>query len=88
MRPRRLRRPITILCALVIAAVVVPATASGAVSSGLSAAQRATLLGYARDTWASFVAMTDPDTGLPADSLEADGTASVQTSTTNINAYI
>ena len=88
MRPRRFRRPITILCALVIAAVVVPTTASGAVSTDLSSAQRATLLGYARDTWASFVAMTDTDSGLPADSLEADGTASVQTSTTNIGAYM
>src|SRR5215212_11134971 len=43
---------------------------------------------YARDTWASFVAMTDPNSGLPADSLTADGTRSVQTSTTNIGAYM
>jgi hypothetical protein len=43
---------------------------------------------YARDTWASFVAMTDPQSGLPADRLEADGTRSVQTSTTNIGAYM
>src|SRR3954454_16060796 len=43
---------------------------------------------YARDTWASFVAMTDEQSGLPADSLEADGTRSVQTSTTNIGAYM
>jgi len=49
---------------------------------------RQTLQRYARDTWASFVAMTDPDTGLPADSLAADGTRSVQTSTTNIGAYM
>ena len=32
--------------------------------------------------------MTDPNTGLPADSLAADGTRSVQTSTTNIGAYM
>jgi hypothetical protein len=88
MRPRRLRRPITVLCALVIAAVVVPATGASATSGGLSAPQRATLLGYASDTWASFVAMTDTNSGLPADSLKADGTASVQTSTTNIGAYM
>ncbi len=49
---------------------------------------RATLLRYARDTWASFVAMTDPASGLPSDSLAADGTPSVQTSTTNIGAYL
>jgi hypothetical protein len=51
-------------------------------------AQRDTLLRYARDTWASFDAMTDPLTGLPADSLASEGTASVQTSTTNIGAYM
>jgi hypothetical protein len=43
---------------------------------------------YARDTWASFAAMTDPASGLPADVLNADGTTSVQTSTTNIGAYM
>jgi hypothetical protein len=45
-----------------------------------------TLKRYARDTWASFVAMTDEQTGLPADSLHIDGTRSVQTSITNIGA--
>jgi Putative glucoamylase/Protein of unknown function (DUF3131)/RTX calcium-binding nonapeptide repeat (4 copies) len=43
---------------------------------------------YAKGTWASFDAMTDEDTGLPADILEDDGTRSVQTSTTNIGAYM
>ena len=43
---------------------------------------------YARGTWASFVAMTDERSGLPADSLHHDGTRSVQTSTTNIGAYM
>ena len=43
---------------------------------------------YARDTWASFVAMTDAATGLPADRLHRDGTRSVQTSITNIGAYL
>jgi hypothetical protein len=43
---------------------------------------------YARTTWASFVAMTDTGSGLPADSLDRDGTRSVQTSTTNIGAYM
>src|SRR3954463_2818111 len=43
---------------------------------------------YAQHTWASFAAMTDPSSGLPADSLNADGTTSVQTSTTNIGAYM
>jgi hypothetical protein len=43
---------------------------------------------YARTTWASFAAMTDEKSGLPADILNADGTTSVQTSTTNIGAYM
>ena len=43
---------------------------------------------YARGTWASFVAMTDERSGLPADSLRQDGVRSVQTSTTNIGAYM
>jgi hypothetical protein len=47
-----------------------------------------TLHQYASDTWASFVAMTYSKTGLPADSLGVDGTRSVQTSTTNIAAYM
>jgi Putative glucoamylase/Protein of unknown function (DUF3131) len=47
---------------------------------------RATLVRYASDTWASFVAMTDEETGLPADRLHLDGTRSVQTTITNIGA--
>jgi hypothetical protein len=43
---------------------------------------------YAADTWRSFDAMTDERSGLPADSLAANGTRSVQTSTTNIGAYM
>jgi hypothetical protein len=38
---------------------------------------RHTLERYARDTWASFVAMTDETTGLPADRLHLDSTRSV-----------
>ena len=72
---------------LVVFAIASPVTAFAA-GGGLTSGQRATLLGYAKDTWASFVAMTDEDTGLPADSLGADGTRSIQTSTTNIGAYM
>ena len=43
---------------------------------------------YAEGTWASFVAMTDERTGLPADSVRADGTRSTATSPTNIGAYL
>ena len=88
MRQRRLSPVITVLGALVIAAAAFPAASSAADSSGLSASQEGTLQRYARDTWASFVAMTDEETGLPADALSSDGTRSVQTSTTNIGAYM
>ena len=47
-----------------------------------------TLERYAEGTWRSFEAMTDDATGLPTDKLEDDGTRSVQTSTTNIGAYM
>jgi hypothetical protein len=43
---------------------------------------------YAKGTWASFEAMTDDRSGLPADILNDDGSTSVQTSTTNIGAYM
>jgi hypothetical protein len=94
-------RPLAFFAGLLAAVLVVPTiafaaspTSSPAASlsavnlPGAKPAQQATLLRYARDTWASFVAMTDPKSGLPADSLSADGTASVQTSTTNIGAYM
>jgi hypothetical protein len=70
--------------ATLAAAMLLIAPASGAIA----ASQRDSLQRYAHDTWASFVAMTDERTGLPADSLAADGTRSVQTSTTNIGAYM
>jgi hypothetical protein len=87
MRSRRPQRLIAAVSALALVLVLAPAAATGAPSQ-LSAAQRETLQRYAEDTWASFVAMTDETTGLPADSLLADGTRSVQTSTTNIGAYM
>ena len=66
---------------MAVLAVVVPAAMASDPRD-----TRNTLERYARDTWASFVAMTDAETGLPADSLHRDGTRSVQTSITNIGA--
>jgi hypothetical protein len=88
MRPRRLHRLPAVLAGLAIAAISLPSVTSAQTPSGYTPDQGATLLAYARTTWASFDAMTDPDTGLPADSLSSDGTQSVQTSTTNIGAYM
>jgi hypothetical protein len=97
---RRAPLPLALFLGLLIAALASPAlslaTAGGSeaasqaaqVGRGLHPTDRATLLRYATDTWASFVAMTDATTGLPADSLSADGVPSVQTSTTNIGAYM
>ena len=49
-----------LVAALVCAAVLVMPGAAGAADGD------ATLERYARDTWASFVAMTDEKSGLPA----------------------
>jgi hypothetical protein len=57
-------------------------------TGALAASSRGPLEGYARDTWASMTAMVDDQSGLPTDSLGADGTRSIQTSTTNIGAYM
>jgi hypothetical protein len=69
------------LCGLLT--VALPASAVAA-----PVGPRAELREYAERTWASMVAMTDERSGLPADILQADGTRSVQTSTTNIGAYM
>jgi hypothetical protein len=84
-RSRRLAAPALLVC-LLVAAGLAPRVAGAA--AALTPGQRETLREYAQTTWASFVAMVDTDTGLPADSLAADGTQSVQTSTTNIGAYM
>ena len=60
-------------------------------ASALTEDERATLLRYANDTWRSFERLTLPS-GLPADSLSADGEGwsnpLSQTSPTNIAAYL
>jgi hypothetical protein len=43
---------------------------------------------YAARTWSSLAAMTDAKSGLPADVLNSDGSTSVQTSATDIGAYM
>ena len=78
-----MRRVVGGLLALVAALVLAqPAAANGGGSER-------TLERYAEGTWRSFAAMTDEQSG-PAErtSCESDGTRSVQTSTTNIGAYM
>jgi hypothetical protein len=72
-----------------LAALLTIACATGAQANGTNNGGGAPALRQdAARTWASLAAMTDPTSGLPADSLNADGTTSVQTSTTNIGAYM
>ena len=76
------------LAAIVSALVLTMALAlpAGAVES-----DRDTLQRYAADTWASFVAMTNEDTGLPSDNIGGDldpATRASYTSPTNIGMYI
>jgi hypothetical protein len=82
-----LRRPALLLVALALLLPTVVGT-TAATTNHLDKSQEATLLRYATDTWAGFVAMTDEESGLPTDSLASDGTRAVQTSTTNIGAYM
>src|SRR3954453_372086 len=79
---RRTARTLTTAAATLLASLALTAPAA------LAGRPQDALMRYAHDTWASLVAMTDEQSGLPADSLEADGTRSVQTSTTNIGAYM
>jgi Putative glucoamylase/Protein of unknown function (DUF3131)/RTX calcium-binding nonapeptide repeat (4 copies) len=71
-------------CAAAVAIVLLAL----APATNASEPDRATLERYAEATWASFVAMTDEASGLPTDILNADGARVVQTSTTNIGAYM
>jgi hypothetical protein len=70
------------------AAAVLVATLLLAPAAEAAEPDRATLDRYATATWASFEAMTDPESGLPSDVLNADGTRVRQTSPTNIGALM
>jgi hypothetical protein len=86
----RIRRLVVVaVSAAVVAATVVPATAS--LESVGSRNERRVLMEYAADTWHSFEAMVDPGTGLPADNVGGDldpATRSAYTSPTNIGGYL
>ncbi|HET8756191.1 MAG TPA: glucoamylase family protein [Solirubrobacteraceae bacterium] len=68
--------------------VLVGVVATLVLAQPAAAHDRKTLERYAEATWRSFAAMTDEQSGLPPDSYGRDGTRSVQTSTTNIGAYL
>ncbi|MFB9236524.1 DUF3131 domain-containing protein [Plantactinospora siamensis] len=87
---RRLLAPLLALTLTLTGGSVAAAAPAAERSRSGPAADRA-LLGYARDTWRSMVAMTDPHTGLVADSITGDlaaGGRSGYTSPTNIGGYL
>jgi hypothetical protein len=85
---------LTGLTALPASAPAVASPASATVSAapsprvGTAVSDRRRLHRYAAATWRSFTHMVDTDSGLPTDQLYADGHTDVQTSTTNIGAYL
>jgi len=81
------RNVILIVTALMLVAAAAPGRAAGVAASTPSGDSQI-LREYAARTWASLAAMTDQRSGLPADSLGDDGVRSIQTSTTNIGAYL
>jgi hypothetical protein len=68
--------------------LVVVALAALVAAQPAAAKPGGTLERYAEATWRSFAVMTDPQSGLPPDSLSTNNKRSVQTSTTNIGAYM
>ncbi|MCO1594673.1 DUF3131 domain-containing protein [Micromonospora sp. RHAY321] len=86
----RLTRALAMAVSVGLVLAAAPA-ASAAPAPDSPAARRAVLMTYAADTWRSFAAMVDPDTGLVADSIGGDldpADRSPYTSPTNIGAYL
>jgi hypothetical protein len=93
----RLRTPLAVLGSAALAIGLLTATGTTPAASGSAgpaaapAAAPEVLDTYLRDTWKSFKAMVDPDTGLVSDNvggeLEGD-TRAAYTSPTNIGAYL
>ena len=83
---------LTVVASLAVGAGLLPSAtaAPGRTASGTASTQD-TLNEYAADTWRSFEAMADPETGLPADNIAGDlsaGSRSTFTSPTNVGAYL
>jgi Putative glucoamylase/RTX calcium-binding nonapeptide repeat (4 copies)/Protein of unknown function (DUF3131) len=91
VRPTRLLRALVPILVPILAAALLTGLLAPSAPAGPSTAPVAgpgTLERYARDTWASLLAMVDQRSGLPTDQLHQDGSRDVQTSTTNIGAYL
>ena len=82
-----MRRVLRTSIALGLASVLLAPPLSASAGGGSSGDRQ--LRGYAKDTWASLAAMTDPATGLTADNIEGDLSAPAgYTSPTNIGGYL
>jgi hypothetical protein len=80
---------VAIVALLALGAALPAAAQARAQDDKLSVEQRRVLREYAADTWQSFVAMTNPATGLTADNINAaTGAVAAYTSPTNIGSYI
>ena len=95
MRIPRLRRCVAVATALLAGVLLAatPASASpsadpGSSGAGLSAQQRATLYGIARDTWAFYRDDVDPTTHLPLDNLGPGNVRGTYTSAANVGVYL
>jgi len=71
-----------------LAALALPAASIHAQDKPATPTERNTLEAYAAATWHSFVMMTNPETGLTADNVSAEGVRAKYTSPTNIGSYI
>ncbi len=87
-RPRRYLAVATALLAGVVLAAVPASAAPGSSGWGLSAQQRATLYGIARDTWAFYRDDVDPTTHLPLDNLGPGTVRGTYTSAANVGVYL
>jgi Putative glucoamylase len=81
---------LAVLVLMLLPAQGVGAAAGTASSSGgsLTSAQRATLLGIAKDTWKFYATDVDPKTHLPLDNIGPNGKRGTYTSAANIGVYL
>ncbi|WP_197510063.1 glucoamylase family protein [Tessaracoccus coleopterorum] len=88
--PSQFSRRTALTGGLTVAAfTALPPLASADAGPTPAGGRGATLMRWARDTWASMVAMTDPVTGLISDNITGDlGNRAHYTSPTNIGGYL
>ncbi len=88
MRTRRRARLLAPLAGLLAVTLALPPIAGAAPPSKYTVEQRNQLRTWAADTWESFVAMTNEETGLTSDNLDEVNGLAEYTSPTNIGMYM